>query len=119
MAREAFMSGVNDSSSNDSSDPNHTYTLLSNTQFAFLVIFSVVCHYVALIFSATAVGESTSTLLLPFVVFKRLFMGFLGTIAKYMRRRQEHVFVGVSYEDDVEGGDNFDAINLPADRNFT
>ncbi|KAH9578667.1 hypothetical protein LSM04_001813 [Trypanosoma melophagium] len=118
MVRETSMGSVNGSSSSASTNLIHEYTLLSNTQFILLVIFTVICHYIALIISATALGESTSSLLLPFVVFKALFLGFVNTIAKYMRRRQEHVFVGFSYEDDVEGGDNFDVINLPAEGGF-
>ncbi|EAN89576.1 hypothetical protein C3747_120g589c [Trypanosoma cruzi] len=104
-----------DDSSNASGNSKELHALLTNTQFALLVVFSGVCHYVALIVSALTVGESTGTLTLPFVVVKKLLMGFVSAITSFLKRRRERVFVGVGYEDDGASVDRFDAMNQPSE----
>ncbi|KEG12449.1 hypothetical protein DQ04_01701000 [Trypanosoma grayi] len=109
---------VDDSSSTALSDSKELHALLTNTQFAFLVIFCCCCHYAALVISALAVGESTNVLVVPFVLGKSLLFGFAKAVVKVVKRRRRTVFVGVEYEDDGSDHDNFDDINQPAEGGF-
>ncbi|RNF12103.1 hypothetical protein TraAM80_00524 [Trypanosoma rangeli] len=105
-------------SSNASGEAMELHVLLSNTQFAFLVVFCGVCHYFALVVSALTVGESTTTLTLPFVLVKKLLASCVAAVRKFVWRRREHVFVGVGYDDDDASIDRFDAMNQPAEAGF-
>ncbi|RNF27551.1 uncharacterized protein Tco025E_00201 [Trypanosoma conorhini] len=105
-------------SSNASGDAKGPHALLTNTEFALLVVFCGVCHYFALIISALTVGESTSTLALPFVVGRRFLASCVAAVRRFVQRRRERVFVGVGYEDDDASIDRFDAMNQPAKAGF-
>lgn len=95
------------------SDPQDLHTLLSNTEFFFLVLFSAACYYTALMISAVAVGESVSAFISPFVMLRSLFTRGFTALRTLLRGRRQHVFIGVENDDDGAGVGGFGVMNEP------
>ncbi|CCW68436.1 unnamed protein product [Phytomonas sp. Hart1] len=80
---------------------DEVHQLLSGFQFFILCFFISACYYASLYISASAVGESTSFMTLPFHHLRRIYVCLKTSVMSLIHCRRNNIYVGVSNTDDV------------------
>lgn len=93
--------------------PPEEHQLLSSFQYVLLCLVALCCYYGALFVAAVAVGEPTSSLLIPVNLVKHVAVGLGTNIMQSINRRRNRLQVGVLYEEVPDDAD-FVGFNQPS-----